>query len=54
MKTGDRIVKRGLGHKGVIEKMDTTWATIKWDNGPKSIERPNMCHIKELEVIPNA
>lgn len=48
MKTGDRVRKRGFNHEGKIIKMDHTWATIEWDDGPMPIERPTMCHVKEL------
>lgn len=51
MKTGDRVRKRGFGHEGVIEKMDTTWATMRWDDGFLPFERPAMCHVRELEYI---
>lgn len=47
--TGLRVRKRGFKHEGKIVKADKTWATIEWDDGPMPIERPTMCHIKELE-----
>lgn len=51
---GDRVRKRGFKHEGKIVKMDTTWMTIEWDDGPMPIERPAMCHIKELEPVEEA
>jgi hypothetical protein len=54
MKTGDRIRKRGFTAAGTIEKMDTTWATISWDDGVAPKERPRMCHVREIELLPQS
>lgn len=51
MKTGDRVRKRGFDFLGTIAKMDTTWATIEWDDGFAPKTRPKMCHVRELELV---
>jgi hypothetical protein len=51
MKTGDRVRKRPASSPGTIRKMDASWATIDWDDGPAPRIRPTMCHIKELQLL---
>lgn len=53
IKKDDRVVKRGLGHKGKVVKLgcNPKWIYVEWDEGFKAIERPRICYSTELEVI---
>lgn len=48
---GDRVKRRGLGFEGEVSKFgdDPSWVYVKWDDGPKPKDRPEICSRSELE-----
>lgn len=45
---GDRVLKRGFQHEGVVEAVVPLGIRVKWDAGPAMKERPILCAPGEL------
>lgn len=45
---GDRVIKRGLGHKGEVRYQKGDWVRVDWDQGVKAFERPARCSVREI------
>ncbi len=52
MNVNDRVLKRGTPHHGTVERVSPYgWVHVRWDLGPYPRVRPNICTVKELELL---
>ena len=51
-KIGQRVILRGRGAFGNVQKIENEWVWVNWDDGAKGW--PKICHANELKVTTNA
>lgn len=44
---GQRVIWRGRGNKGKIDKISENWVWVKWDERGGG---PEICHLNELQL----